>query len=62
VPRTSQIAGLSGTELPNTIHSSGMEALGFTGPSELDTASGGLAEVIRLLDLSRSDPAYKQIP
>ena len=62
VPRTSQLAGLNGTELNNTIHSSGMTSLGFTGPSELETAGNGPAEVIRLLNLSRLNAAYKQLP
>ena len=62
VPRTSQLAGLDGIELIGTIHSSGMTSLGFTGPSELETAGNGPAEVIRLLNLSRLNAAYKQLP
>jgi hypothetical protein len=63
VPRHSQIAGRSGSELLNTVHSRGLYALGITGPSELEAASTAPAEAIRLLNASRQDTAiYTPLP
>ena len=63
VPQHSQIAGRSGTELPNTVHSKGLYDLGVTGPSELEAASTAPTEVIRLLNGSRQNTAvYTFLP
>jgi|HubBroStandDraft_5_1064220.scaffolds.fasta_scaffold1052258_1 hypothetical protein len=54
---TSEISGLFA--FPGVIHSPGIEALGFSGPSELDSASGIPDFVIDLLNESTNGAAFQ---
>ena len=50
VPLTSEDAQGAGPQVPNVIHSSRMEFLGFSGPTELDGQSGVPSKVSELLN------------
>jgi pimeloyl-ACP methyl ester carboxylesterase len=52
VPRTSQLANLSGREVVGTIHSAGLYRLDFEGPSELEELSNIPLIAIHLLNSS----------
>jgi hypothetical protein len=62
VPRSSQVANLSGTEVMGVIHSAGLYRLNFVGPGELEQPSNIPAQLIRLLNMSSAAPDFHGLP